>query len=159
MDITLPTNTTDRLLVLADLTENQPSLYDQSQWVGADGMDFYALGAPGPAAMIGKRAHVCDTAGCIAGNAVMLTPPDQYDGLVGLNWTQAGTLVLGLESDLRAYLFDGDLEMVGADIATVLRAIASLPEGERTMNHLQGVLDPVLLDELMQDIGDEYEDD
>jgi len=152
---TLPTNTTDRLLALADLTETTPELLDQKVWV--DEESCISGNWSVPADWIGKR-HLCDTAGCIAGNAVMLTPPEQARDLPA-DWHDAGQMALGIGGVLAIALFESDLPMTHPQIAQTLRALATLPEGKRTLDGAATVLDPRLYDLLLGDEEEEEEEE
>lgn len=127
----LPTNSTDRLLAVADIIELEPERYDQHDWWD-DGIEDDGL-LPRMPWHIAGQGHACSTTACIAGWAVALC-----DESIPINmanpWEVAGASALGLGLGLATLLFEaGVADRLGthAEVADVLRRLAKLPEGER----------------------------
>lgn len=132
----LPTSTTDRLMAVADVIEAQPDLYHQDEW-----WVERRSGAPlfmDPTFVYGKalEERPCRTTGCIAGWAVALSPLARKIR----SWPEAGAEALGISPTLGQYLFSAHFEAPAAVVADMLRRIARLPEGERTIANMPLVL-------------------
>jgi hypothetical protein len=136
----LPETTTDRLLAVADIIEHDPSKWEQMDHYYEDGDgrddDYWE-----PADVAGRPAD-CGTTACIAGWGIALNP--NYTRLLGLSWPHAGAVSLGLRDSLAHVLFDADLHGEPSEVAELLRHIAKVPMGDRTL----GRVDDVLPDEL-----------
>jgi hypothetical protein len=129
--VNLPTNSTDRLLAVADIIELEPERYDQHEWWD-DGIDDVGRPTRMPWHIAGQ-GHACNTTACIAGWGVALCdvefPINQANP-----WEVAGASALGLHMGLATSLFEyGVADRLGsnAEVADVLRRLAKLPEGER----------------------------
>lgn len=130
----LPTSTTERLLMVADIIEAQPQRYRQDNW-WSDGA--FGLPLPDPSTVYGRAlADDCNTYACIAGWAVALTPrPKRVT-----SWQEAGARALGLAAALANFLFSAHFEAPAAMVADMLRRMADVPEGERTLANMPAVL-------------------
>lgn len=127
--------TTERLLALADAIEQHPEYHNQGAWV----KDPDRL-IENPMGFKGKGIYGCGTTFCIAGGLVLLTPDGEDFGYgttddegvrVAYDWAYAGQLAGGLEPDLADAIFSPEYKP--DDMPSVLRIIASVPEGERTV--------------------------
>jgi len=119
---TLPTTTTARLLAVADAIELHPDQWDQATWVGG------REGTNDPATWQGHGAPECGTTCCAAGWGVALTPLDVE---LPEGWRDAGAVAYGLEQDLAKAIFAAHYSP--ASMPDVLRLIAGIPEGRRTV--------------------------
>lgn len=128
----LPDTTTERLLMVADIIELTPERWHQNAWVRDDESD----NDPPPSLYAGKaNEHLCNSTACIAGWGVLLSPAGEvFDQFC--DWESAGCRAFGIDPKLGWYLFDGDLKASPADVADVLRRIAKIPEGERTLERV-----------------------
>lgn len=136
----LPQTTTERLLVVADIIENHPDRWDQASWVVDPGDDD---GDEWPEDQVGLDGDTCGTQCCIAGWAVRYTPelppyrgmyPNAPEYLTKWGWEQAGAYALGLEQKLANVMFFTDW---GQELTVkALRALAEMPEGQRTLENL-----------------------
>jgi len=119
----LPTTTTERLFAVADLIEAHPDRWDQELWTGGGE-------EAGPLDEEGRGGDCGGGTACVAGWAVRLTPagtlPETRD-----EWHDAGREVLGLSDNLAEVLFDA--EFAPESMPGVLRLIATIPEGGRTL--------------------------
>lgn len=132
----LPSNSTDRLMAVADLIELHPSVYDQQVWWAQSDPPPPGEFEPGCVYGRGTSAFECATVACIAGWAVALCPrPRTVD-----YWPRAGADALGITSQLAAYLFSAHFDAPVEMVADMLRRIARLPEGERTLANMRLVL-------------------
>lgn len=132
----LPETTTERLLAVADIIELEPEKWEQSAWYFNDG-EGRNCDVCSPASVAGDRPP-CGTTACIAGWAVVLNP--QFGALLGASWHMAGAVSLGLDHELALNLFDADLTGTPAEVADLLRHIAKLPAGKRTIGNLEAIL-------------------
>lgn len=132
-DEVLPTNSTDRLIAVADQIQRMPSLFDMDSFFGYD--EFVSSSLEDNVGI----GHNCNTTACIAGWAIRFTPSARRysaDGMILL----AGES-LGLSHGLAATLFF----MYGLNnhnrlVADILRAIATIPEGERNIVNVETVM-------------------
>jgi hypothetical protein len=132
----LPTCTTERLLAVADIIEHQPEKWEQMAHYFDDG----GVGNDDnldPADVAGLST-ACGTTACIAGWGIVLNP--DFTRLMGLGWTDAGAVSLGLRHQLAAVLFDPDLHGKPAEVADLLRHIAKVPMGHRTLVEVEKIL-------------------
>lgn len=132
----LPTCTTERLLAVADIIEHQPEKWEQMAHYFDDG----GVGNDDnldPADVAGLST-ACGTTACIAGWGVVLNP--DFTRLLGLTWTHAGAVSLGLREHLAKVLFDADLHGEPAEVAELLRHIAKVPMGQRTLIEVEKIL-------------------
>ena len=157
----LPTNTTDRLLAVADIIELNPDVYRQGQWWSrvADGDDEFN---PDPGTVVGL-GPVCGTVACIAGWGVALSTeiPAHFLRCEG-DWDNAGAYALGLDYELAEYLFECCVDTAlggNAEVADVLRRLAKLPLGERTIGRAREVLTDAQYDALFVEDEDQEDDD
>jgi len=118
----LPTTTTARLRAVADLIEAHPERWDQELWTGEK--------KAGPLDEVGRGGD-CGTTACVAGWAVRLTPTGTIPPETEAEWEEAGRDALGLSDDLAWVLFDADF--APESMPGVLRLIATIPEGGRTL--------------------------
>lgn len=131
--ITLPDNTTDRLLAVADIIEFTPERWQQQVWFN-DGEESYDF----PALVIGRGSQECGTVGCVAGWAVALSALTPW----GASFELAGAQALGITGYLADDLFDGGLALTldHHEMADILRRLAKLPEGGRDIDAARTVL-------------------
>lgn len=135
LPMALPSNSTDRLMAVADLIELRPHVYDQQVW-WSQVNPLPGEAEPGVVYGRGVSAFECATVACIAGWAVALCPrPRTVD-----YWPRAGADALGITSQLGAYLFSAHFDAPVEMVADMLRRIARLPEGERTLANMRLVL-------------------
>ena len=127
----LPDNTTDRLLAVADIIEFTPERWDQDTW-----FRNRELLDPLPTAVIGRGAVKCGTTACVAGWAVALSSEVKNFW----PWEYAGADALGLAYDMANDLFRSSLPLNATELADVLRRLAKLPEDERTYDGAKEVL-------------------
>jgi len=142
--VDLPNNTTDRLLAVADVVEFTPQSWDQGVYYFVDDVENND-DSRGPGHVAG-RPPACGTRACMAGWGVVLNP--QWEKLTGLSWEMAGQVSLGLAWSLSYVLFDGGVSGDPADVADLLRHIAKVPEGERTLEAVEVTLPDRLRDVL-----------
>jgi hypothetical protein len=137
---------TERLRAVADLLEEEPHAYDQSVWLVVDEAyvsEELLVDAVG-GSKFGFGAEPCNTRGCIAGWGITMTPADD-PGMIATReflaewiernepWEYMGAVALGLESDLAGAIFHASYEP--ANMSEVLRKIATIPEGQRTLRN------------------------
>ena len=115
----LPSSTTERLLAVADELEAHPERWDQGVW---------ARGLSDDPSLVAGRG-LCDTPGCFCGHGVMMTPPELLADVH--SWHAAGAIAFGFDEDLAAVVFAAS--WAPASIAAQVRLLASLPEGERSL--------------------------
>jgi hypothetical protein len=129
--VNLPTNSTDRLLAVADIIELEPERYNQGDWWD-DGINDDDRSPLMPWHIAGQ-GHACNTTACIAGWGVALCDESLPINMAN-PWEIAGAWALGLHMGLATALFDyGTADRLGsnAEVADVLRRLAKIPEGER----------------------------
>lgn len=151
----LPTSTTDRLLAVADIIEFHPERWNQTEWCE----DTHGR-EPSVQAAVGRADEMadCGTRGCVAGWAVMLTPAGLLDLADASAWSHAGRVALGLEHDLANSLFDPCFPADAELMAELLRYIAKVPEGRRTVEAVEAIL-PAYLKARIHGIAFDCEDD
>lgn len=120
----LPTNTTDRLLAVAQIIDEKPDQWDQG-WF--DTLHDNPRDAQG-------RPEVCGTTCCVAGWAIRLTPQEQYLGEWD-EWLFCGARALGLTADAASSLFYGTSN--DDPVSDILRIIATIPEGQRSLGRIR----------------------
>lgn len=114
--------TTERLLAAADLIEQFPDRWNQRSWVrGEEGTDD-------PGEWQGHGPPEYGTTCCVAGFGVALTPRSVE---LPNGWRDAGATAYGLDDDLARAIFAGDYDP--ESMPDVLRLIAEVPEGERSL--------------------------
>lgn len=134
--------TTERLLAVADLVGT--GRWDQNSWVTSYGRNDEDT----VLTSLRKDEELCGTTCCVAGWAVALSPPNDptspnippatYGWWERSIWREMGAEALGLSECLADKLFDCSLPNCfdDEDIAELLREIATIPEGERTLDAL-----------------------
>jgi hypothetical protein len=140
----LPDNTTDRLLAVADQIETDPESWDQYTFFADHERDLDD-DTQHPHEIAG-RTPGCGTKACIAGWGVVFNP--QWEKLLGETWDKAGSMSLGLDRYFADILFDADLKGDPTDVADLLRHIAKVPEGERTLEAVEEILPDRLIEVL-----------
>lgn len=127
----LPQNTTNRLLAVAEIVETE-GRWNQRSW----GYDYaYAPTAlyESPWKKMAGKAD-CGSSACMAGWGVRLSPASLFDSNVQVDcWACAGLVAFGLEANLTC-IFSQDYRPT--EPGTVLRILATLIEGERTLDRL-----------------------
>lgn len=129
----LPKTTTERLLAVADLIENEPTKFDMGSFGDKDDP-------------VDEARNVCGTAACVCGWAIRMTSKATVrgiqeasaavDGSVDL-FEFVGARLLGLDDELAEGLFCGfgfGLHSLG-EMPGFLRNLASLPESQRTRDN------------------------
>jgi hypothetical protein len=131
----LPTTTTERLLAVADIIEHEPEKWEQTAhyFANSETNDDYVS----PKDVAG-REPLCDTTACIAGWGVVLNP--DWTRVHGLSWNHAGAVSLGLRQQFANVLFAPDLRGEPAEVAELLRHIAKVPMGDRTLARVEAIL-------------------
>ena len=113
---------TERLLAAAGALWAEPDRWFQATW-----------GARDPADIAGRGTDTdCGTTACAAGWGVRFTPPALLAEVD--DWHAAGAVAFGLEGDLARAIFAA--VFAPASMPAVLRAVAALPEGGRTVRAL-----------------------
>lgn len=129
LELPMPTTTADRLRRIADIIDTHPNQWDQGNWVGEHCTPETAAGT----------ASECGTTSCIAGWAVRLAEPSDVQRLANAKpswtvmgeWVWLGMNLLGLHEETALRLFyDETAEVVDSNL---LRRLADLPEGKRTL--------------------------
>jgi hypothetical protein len=131
----LPTTSTERLLAVADIIEHEPKKWEQSDHYFANEQTTDDFVEPYDVA---GRPPMCSTTACIAGWGIVLNP--EFTRLHGLSWNQAGAVSLGLRQQFAHVLFDADLHGEPAEVAELLRHIAKVPMGHRTLERVEEIL-------------------
>jgi hypothetical protein len=142
----LPETTTDRLLAVADIIDLSPERWDQGCWFACE------LVEPQPLDVTG-RGMTCGSVGCIAGWAVALTPLSPHTSF-WKSWDVAGRHALGLNASVALRLFRADLPMGPGEVADVLRRLAKLEEGERSLAGARRTLTDEQYELLVSDADD-----
>jgi hypothetical protein len=145
----LPETTTDRLLAVADIIELEPEKWEQHHHYFHDGAEMDDDNTT-PFEVAGRET-LCGTTACIAGWAIVLNP--QWQKLAGLSWHDAGLLSLGLADELAMDLFDCELRGEPTEVADLLRHIAKLPVGHRTVSEVEEILPDHLVTVLRSGMG------
>jgi hypothetical protein len=145
----LPQTTTERLLKVAEIIETAPQAWRQSTWAHLnedelneyerlldelDERDFDSIKFNQ-----GRDDHTCGTRCCIAGWGVRYTPKDV--DLFGFGWSAAGRMAFGLDYSMAGYLFHdtfaADVDDSHVKVAHLLRKLAEVPEGQRTLDYVE----------------------
>lgn len=122
----IPQTTTQRLLAVADIIEQQPGRFDMENWVASGDEDQVVPTRPVLLAGLANDLD-CGTTCCVAGWAIALTPRHQ---VLVEDWTTAGARSLGLSYMFAATLFMA-IYVEHSDLANCLRALARMSEKDR----------------------------
>lgn len=125
------TNSTDRLLAVADIILHHPEQHDQDIWTTLTRDPAYLPDV----VLEGDCGTACCTAGWLA---VMMPPGERCVAAVELGgygrWVGVGMAAGDLSADLARLIFDGDFDHPG--VPGLLVGIAALPPGERTLGNV-----------------------
>lgn len=150
IDLTvLPDNSTDRLLLVADIIENYPNNYDQREWCAVRDDD---VASRQPWEVLGGgrdwQLGECGSVACLAGWGVLTVDNKMIDRRTWerKRWHEAGSAAFGFTDRLLAErLFSPELQASVADAADILRHLAKLPEAQRDWDQLAAILPPRLV--------------
>ena len=139
-EITIPTNTTDRLRAVAAAVERHPEKWDQGDFINHDKNHTEEVMPWKPVGVVGSGVPTCGTTLCVAGWGVVLSPNDGKitDEMGG---EEAGAAALGFDIDLAAHIFyqvgndEYQAEQIRLDMPTVLRRLAEIPEDKRILSN------------------------
>lgn len=156
----MPTNSTERLLAIADRIQFQPETHNQNDFFLVGGSHTVpTLQAAGKAGVFAEE-FTCDTTACVAGWAVLYADPQEvydilhreYPGadeaklLASEDWSTPGRELLGFTDSLADevfYIFAG--EKAHGHLPEILRRLAKV-KPRRTVHHLRKIYDELGLD-------------
>lgn len=135
--------TADRLRLVADIIEDNPRRWEQSEWFRTETHTEYGrirTTAPSLFAYAGTGSeHWCDSVGCFAGWAATTVPKEDLvydiDGCPSESVDDLAARAFGFDESLHAVFASGAFDLADRDhedavraVAGVLRALAELPE-------------------------------